>query len=523
MYYPSFTEFLKLSSEYNMIPVSSSFLADVETPISVYQKLRAKDTFLLESVEGGNQWGRYSFVGLNPFLQISGRDHIIERRSRDGITESKQGNPLKYLREELKKYRSPHQDHLPRFSGGAVGYLGFDIMRYYESRLQPHPRNDLNMHDLRFLFTDEVIAFDHYRHEIHVIVHVHVENDDDEMKLKVKYDEARSRVETLVEEIQRTSDGRSVDQRRRYPIRSTGEEDVVYEPEVQSNIKKEEFMEMVESAKEYIAAGDVFQVVLSQRFEMENESDPFSIYRVLRSMNPSPYMFYVEFDDEVLVGTSPEMLVRVEQGRVDVRPIAGTRPRGKNQIEDQQLSDELLADEKERAEHYMLVDLGRNDVGRISEYGSVKVDQLMEVEYYSHVMHLVSHVSGRLHREKEPFDALLACFPAGTVSGAPKIRALEIIAELENVARNAYAGALGYFSFNGNMDSCITIRTVICKGSKAYVQAGAGIVADSVPENEYQETVNKAKGMIKAIQKAGRVFDKEEVEKHVSTNVEAGR
>lgn len=521
MYYPSFTEFLQLSTEYNMIPVSSSFLADIETPISVYQKLRARDTFLLESVEGGNQWGRYSFIGLNPFLQLSGRDHVIERRDRSGNVISEQGNPLHHLRYELKKYRSPHRDDLPRFSGGAVGYLGFDIMRYHESRLQPHPHHDLNMHDLRFLFTDEVIAFDHYRHEIHVIVHVHVDADDNEVRLKVKYDDAKARVEELVQEIQRLGDGTYGDQRRRYPTRSTGETEVVPEPDVKSNVSKEAFMEMVETAKEYIAAGDVFQVVLSQRFEMENQSDPFSIYRVLRSMNPSPYMFYVEFDDEALVGTSPEMLVRVEQGRVDVRPIAGTRPRGRNQAEDQQLTQELLGDEKERAEHYMLVDLGRNDVGRISEYGSVKVDQLMEVEYYSHVMHLVSHVSGRLHREKEPFDALLACFPAGTVSGAPKIRAMEIIAELENVARNAYAGALGYFSFNGNMDSCITIRTVFCKGSKAYVQAGAGIVADSVPENEYQETVNKAKGMITAIQKAGRVFDKEEVEKHVSTNVEA--
>ncbi|MBO8170711.1 MAG: anthranilate synthase component I [Bacillaceae bacterium] len=505
MYYPHIEEVIRLSSDFNMIPVSCSFLADVETPISVYQKLKNHNTFLLESVEGGSKWARFSFIGIDPLMTFSGKDErILIRDNRHRVTE-KHGNPLHELRKQMQQYASPLLPELPRFTGGAVGYLGFDVIRYEENRLAAHPDDDLNMHDLRFLFTDTVVAFDHLYQKIFVIKNIHIEQDDDEQRIRQKYDRIQKEIQELVRRIKR-------------PVATLADysfltPDHFERGAVRSSLDQTTFEQMVEKAKAYIDAGDVFQVVLSRRFEQETDVDPFAVYRMLRSMNPSPYMFYVQYDDEVLVGTSPEMLVRVENRKVEVRPIAGTRRRGTSPEEDHGLAEDLLQDEKERAEHLMLVDLGRNDVGRVSEYGSVHVDQLMEVEYYSHVMHLVSQVSGTLKNELDPFDALLAGFPAGTVSGAPKIRAIEIIHELENKARHAYAGAIGYFSFNGNLDSCITIRTIIFKDNKAYVQAGAGIVADSVPEKEFEETRNKAEAMLKAIHQAEIAFGAE-VENH---------
>lgn len=508
MFNPLLPELLRMCPHYNMIPVSYSFLADVETPISVYQKLRGDNSFLLESIEGGGKWARYSFIGMDPFLCISGFGEQLEICDRSGKRIVQTGNPLQELRSILARYRSPQLDHLPRFSGGAVGYFAFDAVRYHEPHLLPHKNNDLNMADLRFLLTDTVIAFDHLRQEIHVIVHLHVDEGDSQAIIAKKYHQITQKIGELIKQIKSlpTND-------MAFPVSLPR---VFTELPISSNVDRDTFAQMVKQAKEYIAAGDVFQVVLSQRFEVDTMSNPFAVYRMLRIMNPSPYMYYLQFADETLVGASPEMLVRVERGKVEVRPIAGTRRRGATPQEDRELGEDLLRDEKERAEHLMLVDLGRNDVGRVAKHGSVQVDQFMALENYSHVMHMVSHVSGELRDDLHSFDAFLSCFPAGTVSGAPKVRALEIISGLENISRNAYAGAIGYLGFDGNLDSCITIRTVFYKHNRVFVQAGAGIVADSIPENEYEETRNKALGMIRAIQAANQVFGTEGEGKYVS-------
>ncbi|HJV44545.1 MAG TPA: anthranilate synthase component I [Bacillota bacterium] len=508
MYYPRLDQVVELSNRYNLIPVRMTFMADQETPISIFQKVRGNETFLLESVEGGSRWARYSFIGLTPMMVLRAKKQQIEMKYRDGHIDAISGNPIEYLRETLAKFRSPVELDFPRFYGGAVGYFGFDILQNYEE-LPDAALNDLFMDDVAFMFADQVIVFDHLRQEIQVIGHLHLDQAEDLVTIERKYHECCKQIRTLARKI------RDADQvnRNLYALPNSYESN-----EVQSNVTKERFMQMVEQAKEYIASGDVFQVVLSQRFEIDNPPDPFEVYRVLRLLNPSPYMYFLQFDEtEVLVGTSPELLVRVEDGKVENRPIAGTRKRGQNAEEDEELKKDLLADEKERAEHHMLVDLGRNDIGRVARYGTVQVEQFMEVELYSHVMHIVSHVSGRLQDDKDSFNALISCFPAGTVSGAPKLRAMEIIAELEPTARNAYAGAIGYFGFSGNMDSCITIRTVVFKNNKAYVQAGAGIVADSVPEKEFEETENKAKAMIKAVQMAKQIVRLEEDDEHVST------
>lgn len=491
MFYPTKNEVMELTREYNLIPVRYSFLADVETPISVYQKLRKNNSFLLESVEGGERWARYSFIGIDPKIKIYGKNNEVKVTRKDE-TITVRGNPVEILWEEVKRYKSPLHLNMPRFTGGAVGFFSFDILRNYEN-LPGHQVDDLHMNDVQFLFADTVVAFDHLRHEVQVIKNILVEKGDSQESIESRYDRVCDEIRRLVKEI-------------RKPYQAVRNHFILPEQPapltVKSNMEKTQFEEMVLKAKEYIAAGDIFQVVLSQRFEVEADIDPFTVYRVLRLLNPSPYMYFFQFEDEVLVGTSPELLVRVENGRVENRPIAGTRKRGKTAKEDRELMEDLLADEKERAEHLMLVDLGRNDVGRVSKFGSVRVDQLMEVEYYSHVMHLVSHVSGELKEGLDAHDALLSCFPAGTVSGAPKLRAMEIIAELERESRGVYAGAIGYFGFNGTMDSCITIRTIVFKNGKAYIQAGAGIVADSVPENEYEESRNKAQALIRAIQVA---------------------
>lgn len=502
MFYPSFDQLYPLTKEYSLIPVKLAILADQLTPIRLYQQFRAEQTFLLESVEGGATWARYSFIGLTPFMTIEARREQIELRFRDGRKEQAAGNPIHLLAEWMERYRSPKLAQFPRFSGGAVGFFGYNTLHYVEDL--PHHRQDvLDLPDMRFLFTDEVLVFDHLKQEIQIIVNLHVEQSDTKEQLQQKYEQVCQRLRQLANQISQY-EGQA---EKRLKLASDVEGKALA---VTANMTQPQFEQMVTRAKEYIAAGDIFQVVLSQRFSVATEVDPFSVYRVLRTLNPSPYMFYLQYAEETVVGASPELLVRVEDGKVEMRPIAGTRKRGETAAEDEALAAELLADPKERAEHFMLLDLGRNDVGRVSKPGTVEVEEQLIIERYSHVMHMVSHVSGQLRDDLHPFDALLSAFPAGTVSGAPKLRAMEIIAELEPDARHLYAGAIGYLSFTGNLDSCITIRTLLFKDGQAHIQAGAGIVADSVPALEYQETINKAAALIRALERAEQLFATEE-------------
>ena len=489
---------IALAGTYNVIPVVRRLMADTETPIRVFQQFsRDRQAFLLESVEGGVKWARYSFIGTDPFLvmRLKRGEATFEQSGR--VETFVTDHPLQLIREKLRAYRSPALPELPPFTGGAIGFFGYDLLQYYEKRLPPHRQDDLQMDDMRFMFCDKVIVFDHFKQQVLVVGNAHVRDGASDRDIEAAY---RAAVRGIDETIRRLQQPAPQTATRGAPPQ---------DPElgrIASNLTKEQFIANVEQAKDYIRAGDIFQVVLSQRFHIETDVDPLQVYRVLRTMNPSPYMYFLKLGDETIVGTSPEALVKVDEGKLETRPIAGTRPRGKTPEEDEALERELLADEKERAEHVMLVDLGRNDLGRVSEFGSVKCDSYMQIERYSHVMHIVSNVTGRLRPDKDFFDAFLSCLPAGTVSGAPKIRAMEIIAELENEARGAYAGAIGYLGFSGNLNTCITIRTIIFKHGKAYVQAGAGIVWDSVPEKEYEETVNKAKGMLKAIRAAEAAF-----------------
>lgn len=497
MYTPEAKEVLRLAKTYNLIPVVRHLLADTETPIRVFQHFYDEQrAFLLESVEGGVKWARYSFIGTDPFLMLEAKNGETRVNGPDGIAVSKE-RPVDVLKAYLRQYRSPSLPDLPRFTGGAVGFFGYDLLQYYE-KLPAHRNDDLQLHDIKFMFCDQVIAFDHFKQQLKVIANVHVPKNGTDAEILAAYEATCAKIEETIERLKRPLPTFSMSQN---PI-----PDDVDLGEIRSNMSKEQYIGMVEQAKEYIRSGDIFQVVLSQRFEIETDVSPLHVYRILRTLNPSPYMYLLKMDDAVIVGTSPELLVRVEDDKVETRPIAGTRPRGRTPEEDLALEKELLADEKERAEHLMLVDLGRNDLGRVSEFGTVKCDTFMQIERYSHVMHIVSNVIGRMAKDKDFFDAFISCLPAGTVSGAPKLRAMEIIAELENEARGTYAGAIGYLGFSGNLDTCITIRTIVFKGGKAYVQAGAGIVWDSVPENEYQETVNKAKAMLKAIRVAEAVF-----------------
>lgn len=491
---------LEQANGYNLIPISRTILADTETPIRIFQHFyEEKRAFLLESVEGGAKWARYSFIGMDPFMVISAKNGSLsieqgDQRVVTPLTEK----PLAFLKRYLGQFKSAPSADLPPFTGGAIGFFGYDLLQYYE-KLPRHREDDLKMDDIQFMFCDLVIVFDHFKQNIQVVGNVHVPVEDASVDaITDAYEMTISRINATLEKISRPL---------HLPMLSSAalptEVDL---GTIQSNVTKEQFIANVEKSKEYIKAGDIFQVVLSQRFHVETDVNPLHVYRVLRTMNPSPYMYYLKLDDEVIVGTSPEALVKVANGRVETRPIAGTRPRGKTPEEDVALERELLADMKECAEHLMLVDLGRNDIGRVAKYGSVRCDSYMEIERYSHVMHIVSNVSGELAEDKDFFDAFISCMPAGTVSGAPKLRAMEVIAELENEARGAYAGAIGYLGFAGAMDACITIRTIIFKNGKAYVQAGAGIVADSVPENEYMETVNKGMSSLKAIRVAEAAF-----------------
>lgn len=457
--------------------------ADLETPISIYMKLRGQGpSFLLESVEGGERIARYSFIGVRPRAQYILRGNevqIIESGSERTIPLPEDLDPTYFLQEEISRFHTAPQPGLPRFIGGLVGYLGYEAVRHFEPTLKPQMQTAAAP-DGMYLLADTVVAFDHARRSLSLIANV---LDGDVDAAERKFDEIQARIEQPLPAPER---------RETIPTVS------------RSNLSQERFESMVCAAKEHIAAGDIFQVVLSQRFSRETSASPFDVYRAVRRLNPSPYMFFFDFGDLdgkpfYLVGASPEMLVRLEDGIASLRPIAGTRPRGADPNADVALAEELLADPKERAEHVMLVDLGRNDLGRVCEYGTVNVSEFFTIERYSHVMHIVSHVEGKLKPDLTAFDLVRAAFPAGTVSGAPKVRALEIIAELEPDTRGAYAGMVGYFGFDGNMDTCLAIRTMVGHGNTFSVQAGAGIVADSDPATEFQETVNKATAMLKAI------------------------
>ncbi|KNY25279.1 anthranilate synthase component I [Pseudobacteroides cellulosolvens] len=493
MFYPELSKAVKLSKEYNIIPVIMEVYADMETPISLFKRFEdSQYCFLLESVEGGEKWARYSFIGRNPFLIVksrNGRNYIEDRNGNKTIED---GNPIEVIKALMGKYRGADIPKLPRFNGGAVGFFGYDLIRYYEN-LPNIPEDDLDLPESHFMFTDEVIVFDHLKQKIHIIVNMHVNGN-----IERAYNSTTERIKAIYKEI--LSSRWKINENIK-PELSTSNKEFNFT----SNISREKFCENVVRAKQYIKDGDIFQVVLSQRLCVETDHEPLDIYRVLRVLNPSPYMYYLKLDDYRIIGSSPEMLVRVEDGVAETCPIAGTRKRGSTKEEDEALEKELLADKKECAEHTMLVDLGRNDIGKVSKYGTVKVNNLMHIERYSHVMHIVTNVVGELNEDKTPFDALMSVLPAGTVSGAPKVRAMEIIDELENVKRGPYAGAIGYLSFNSNLDSCITIRTMVIKDNKAYIQAGAGIVADSVPEMEYEETLNKAKALLKALEEVGGI------------------
>jgi anthranilate synthase component 1 len=472
MYYPTLKEVRQLKRYGNLVPVCRDIRADLETPVSAYLKIaRGNYSFLLESVEGGERMARYSFIGTEPLLVLrTGDENPVD--------------PLNLAEKELARLHPVSIAGLPRFHGGMVGYLSYEVVRYFEKL--PCPAHDpQELPEFILMLADTLLVFDHVTHKIKVVSHAHLDGNIDKA-----YQDATYKIDDLVKRLEQ-------------PIYSKVLKNVPpNRPELSSNFSPEEFEAIVSQAKEYIYAGDVIQAVLSQRLSRHTCADPFAIYRALRSINPSPYMYYLHLGDFYIAGASPELLVRVEDGIASTHPIAGTRRRSKDVTEDLALEEELRHDEKERAEHTMLVDLGRNDIGRISEPGTVEVTQFMDVERYSHVMHLVSHVQGKLKAGLSQFDALRSCFPAGTVSGAPKIRAMEIIAELEKEKRGPYAGAVGYFDFSGNLDTAITIRTIVIKNNIAYIQAGAGIVADSVPEFEYRESLNKAQALLAAIEQA---------------------
>lgn len=482
---PDRDTFRRLAGSGNLIPVYKEVIADFDTPVSALKKLGESEyAYLLESVEGGSRLGRYSFVGTSARCIFESRGHEVLISSDDEQRRLTVEDPLDALRDLLQSYRTVAVPGLPRFYGGAVGYMSYDMIRYWERIPDKNP-DPLNLPESAFIITDTVLIFDHVRRKVQVVHNTQVDGDVDQA-----YDRAVARIEEVLAKLEGPHGMRPLTALHGRCEPADG---------VTSNFTKEEFVAAVERAKEYIRAGDVLQVVLAQRFSRSVRSDAFDIYRVLRSINPSPYLFYLKFGPFAVVGSSPEVMVRLEDGEALLRPIAGTRRRGASEAEDLALERELLADEKERAEHLMLVDLGRNDLSRVCEPGSVTVEDLMVVERYSHVMHIVSSVKGRLAADRDAFDLLRAAFPAGTLTGAPKIRAMEIIDELENVRRGPYGGAIGYFGFSGNMDSCITIRTVVICDGTAYVQAGAGVVADSNPESEFDETVNKARGLLTAI------------------------
>lgn len=493
-------KFLQLCDKGNLIPVYKEIMGDLDTPVSAYYKIadKSKYSFLLESVEGEEKIARFSFLAKNPELVIQSKDDKIKitefgKKNATQKTLGMADTPLSVIREIMAQYQFVQIDDLPRFCGGLVGYLSYDVVRHFE-RLPQKTKDDLKLPEAYLMLAKDLIIFDHIHHKIKIVSCATVDpksSTSDKIKL---YKKAINVIEQLISEL---------NQPLKAPKNKNGRKgSKSVELKVKSNFTEARFKQIVTEAKKQIRAGEIIQVVLSQRFEVNLKTEPFQIYRALRALNPSPYMYCLKFDDIQIVGSSPELLVRCENGVVETRPIAGTRPRGKTEKEDEALAKDLLGDAKEKAEHIMLVDLGRNDLGRVCQQGTVELSEFMNIEKYSHVMHIVSNVKGKLKKDMDDFDVLRAAFPAGTVSGAPKIRAMEIIEDLEPVKRGPYAGCIGYFSFSGNLDTCITIRTIVTHKNKAYVQAGAGIVADSNPQKEYQETLNKAKAQLMAIELA---------------------
>ena len=485
MIYPSLDEAKEIlaSGDYRIIPISRELYSDHITPIEVMRILKniSKHCYMLESVESSQKWGRYTFLGYDPTLEITCHDHKL--RIRSGMTIEKEvEHPKNAIREILKDYKSPRLKQLPTFTGGLVGYFSYDYIKYSEPTLNLDAKDEEGFKDVDLMLFDKVIAFDHFKQKIILIVNARTEY------LEIEYNKAVNELDNMAKLIRR---GQPAENR---PLQ--------LKSGFRPLFKQEAYCEMVEKAKHYIREGDIFQVVLSNRMEADIEGSLFDTYRVLRTVNPSPYMFYFSSDDVEIAGASPETLVKLEDGKLYTYPLAGTRPRGASEEEDKKLEEELLQDEKELSEHNMLVDLGRNDIGKISQIGSVKVEQYMNIERYSHVMHIGSTVSGKIRPDCDALDAVDAILPAGTLSGAPKIRACEIINELENNKRSIYGGAIGYIDFTGNLDTCIAIRLAFSKNGKVFVRSGAGIVADSVPEKEYQECINKAKAAVKALEQA---------------------
>jgi anthranilate synthase component 1 len=484
---PDFETFRRLADGHHLVPVYRRLLSDALTPVTAFHLLdQDQHAALFESVVGGEKVGRYSFLAFEPFWELVAYGTKVTIRT-DGQTKTFDcADPLDELRDKLAAFKAVHLPELPPLEGGAIGYAGYDVVRYVEN-LPDAPSDDRKLPDLSFALYDRMIVFDNVSKTLFVIAMARLDKTRDP---RTAYDEACRRVDELASRLSQPTNLPPAD------IATTGTPQITWK----SNFQQAEFEAAVRKCVEYIRAGDIFQVVLSQRLSLDLGCDPFEVYRTLRVVNPSPFMFFLRSPEVTLVGSSPEIMCRVVDRQVTVRPLAGTRPRGASEEEDRRLAEELLADPKERAEHVMLVDLGRNDVGRVAQFGSVKLADVMVIERYSHVMHITSNVTGTLRDDLDAFDALKACHPAGTVSGAPKVRAMEIIDELEPNRRGPYAGAVGYIDYAGNMDTCITLRTLVVQGDKAYIQAGAGIVADSVPESEYQETLNKARGLLKAIE-----------------------
>jgi len=482
------------SQHYNRVPVVREVFADLDTPLSTYLKLaEGPYSYLFESIQGGDKWGRYSIIGLPCTKVVRVYDHTIKiLENNKVVSEQLVDDPLQWLEDFHASYHAPELDHLPRFIGGLVGYFGYDTIRYIEPKLGKCPNPDpLGVPDILFMVSNEVVVFDNISSKLIIVIHADTTDDS-------ALDKANARIDELCEKLKQAIIP---------PQQVTGSKNKITEDDFVSGFTQKAYEESVEKARQYIIDGDAMQIVLSQRLTIPFESSPLNLYRALRSLNPSPYMYYMNLDDFYIVGSSPEILVHLEDDMVTVRPLAGTRPRGKNDEHDKALEKELLADPKECAEHLMLIDLGRNDIGRIAEIGSIKVTEKMAVERYSHVMHIVSNVVGKLDKSNSAIDVLRATFPAGTLSGAPKIRAMEIIDELEPVKRGVYSGAVGYLSWTGNMDTAIAIRTAVIKDKKLHIQAGAGLVYDSIPKNEWDETMNKGRAVFRAVAMAEAGFD----------------
>lgn len=489
MIYPTYKEFCRLAKQGNLIPVYQELLMDLETPLSFFKRLeRDRYAFLLESVEGSERWARYSFLGSRPRLVFKSRGKQVEIIEDGKKTTSYSEMALDKLKELVGDYQPVTVPGVPPFFGGALGYVAYDAVEQFHE-IPNNKKAPFEAPDIFFLFVQTLVAFDNLKHTIKVIDNVHLKKG---TNLRTAYDEAIFRIRKIISSLQKKP--RGIEPRELGNLKT--------QRKFRSNLKRDGFQKAVIKAKEYIKAGDIIQTVLCQRLETHTTADAFEIYRALRFINPSPYMFYLELEDLRIIGSSPETMVRLTGDIIELRPIAGTRRRGATPEEEQSLEADLLADPKERAEHIMLVDLGRNDVGRIAEIGTIEVNELMGIERYSHVIHIVSNVRGKLAPDKSSFDLFVSAFPAGTVSGAPKIRAMQIISELEPQKRGLYAGAIGYFGYNGNLDTCIVIRTIVMKGKKVFINAGAGIVADSDPEMEYQETLNKARAMFHAVELA---------------------